>query len=252
MPKAVLRCEKIKSRDGLKSRLSHNQRKGPQPRWVAPSGKHVTHSLKGRKPVKIYNEIIKGLDKKPRKDSVLALELVLSASPEYFRDNPDIWGEYDLDKSKAWADASAAWVAEYFGRENIVSVSWHLDEATPHAHVVIAPVDAEGGKKRLNAKKWTGGPSAMRKMQDSYAQSVAELGIERGTSKQISHATHLHHREWYRKQHQLEQQLAAVRQHNIELVRYNHQLIDDLASAKHEISVLQSAQSEEQDSNFNP
>jgi prefoldin subunit 5 len=52
-------------------------------------------------------------------------------------------------------ERSIDWMAERYGRENLLAAEIHLDEGTPHAHIWIAPVihDDETGFDRLCAKE---------------------------------------------------------------------------------------------------
>lgn len=52
-------------------------------------------------------------------------------------------------------ERSVDWMAERYGRENLLAAELHLDEGTPHAHIWIAPVihDDETGFDRLCAKE---------------------------------------------------------------------------------------------------
>lgn len=52
-------------------------------------------------------------------------------------------------------ERSVDWMAERYGRENLLAAELHLDEGTPHAHIWVAPVihDDETGFDRLCAKE---------------------------------------------------------------------------------------------------
>lgn len=52
-------------------------------------------------------------------------------------------------------ERSIDWMAERYGRENLLAADVHLDEGTPHAHIWVAPVihDDETGYDRLCAKE---------------------------------------------------------------------------------------------------
>ncbi|WP_323807498.1 plasmid recombination protein [Klebsiella michiganensis] len=65
------------------------------------------------------------LPEKRRKDAVLAIEYVLSASPEW-------WINADSGRKTDFYQSSMDWLAEKYGRENILVSSIHLDEKTPH------------------------------------------------------------------------------------------------------------------------
>ncbi|MGB7247343.1 MAG: MobV family relaxase, partial [Phormidesmis sp.] len=113
----------------------------------------------------------------PRQSAVLAFEMMLSASPEYFRpDTPSEAGEWDLKKLEAWEALSAQWLKERYG-DNIVRATFHRDEATPHIHAVIVPLNEKG---HINAKEYIGGRANLVALQDSYAAAMKPLGLSRG------------------------------------------------------------------------
>lgn len=126
---------------------------------------------------------------KVRSNAVRAIELVLTASPEAFK-QPD----FDLAK---WRNASLKWCGREFGNQNVVQAALHLDEQTPHLHVVVIPeammretrgrrpksaakAAASPEKPTLAAHKWLDGPAALSAMQDRYAGAMAPFGLVRG------------------------------------------------------------------------
>jgi len=118
---------------------------------------------------------------KLRKNGVLALEYVMSFSPEYLRD--DVTGKYRKDaKSRylRWLKASKNWLEETYGERVMSSIS-HFCETTPHLHVCILPLNiSKNGKNTLNARGITGGAQKLREIHDSYANAVKHLGLKRG------------------------------------------------------------------------
>ncbi len=112
-----------------------------------------------------------------RKNAVLAVEVLLSASPKYFREGrEEQYGVYDADKLQAWRAAMEPWIAEKF--PHAVSIVLHLDEATPHYQIIDIPLDEKTG--RLNARGKYGGGGLLSKWQDEAAKAVEHLGIKRG------------------------------------------------------------------------
>jgi Plasmid recombination enzyme len=125
-------------------------------------------------------------NRKIRTDAVYAVEILLTASPEYFRpDDPSKYGEYQQDKLDGWMAASQKWLEDEYG-DRIVRAELHLDEATPHIHAYLVPVDAQG---QLNCKKIFGGRAKMFAFQDSYAAATKHLGLERGVKESIAEHT---------------------------------------------------------------
>ena len=134
-------------------------------------------------------------NQKIRKNAVLAHEIICTASPEFFRPSePRFFGRYDDETVLEWCNATLDYLTRSYGLK-IVSVVLHLDEATPHIHAVIIPLDDRG---RLNSREVIGGPAGCRRMQDEYAAAVSHLGLKRG--ERGSKATHQEIRKWYASQ----------------------------------------------------
>lgn len=144
---------------------------------------------------------------KPRANAVLALEHLITASPEHFdykkRKTPE--GEIELRGNvKAWnefEEEALKWLEQTYGKKNIVNFTVHKDESSPHIHAIVTPikekVNERSGKRsmKLCAKDWTGGRKAMADLQTSFADQVKHLGLERG--KEFSRAKHTTVKEFY-------------------------------------------------------
>jgi len=118
------------------------------------------------------------LPEKRRKDAVLAVEYVMTASPEWF-------ATATPEQEKAFFQRSVQWLADKYGADRIITASIHRDEATPHLSAFVIPLTKD---KRLSAKEFIGSRDKMRTDQTSYAGRVADLGLERGIEG--SKATH--------------------------------------------------------------
>ncbi|NMX48139.1 plasmid recombination enzyme, partial [Pseudomonas sp. WS 5407] len=118
------------------------------------------------------------LPEKRRKDAVLAVEYVMTASPEWF-------DKATPEQEKEFFQRSLQWLADKYGADRIVTASIHRDEATPHLSAFVVPLTQD---KRLSAKEFIGSRDKMRADQSSYAGGVADLVLERGIEG--SKATH--------------------------------------------------------------
>jgi hypothetical protein len=127
-----------------------------------------------------------------RKDAVLCVEMLLSVSPEYFRSTePERAGYWETDKLERFQWAVQQWLTENY-HDRLLRAELHLDEATPHIHAYIIPIDERG---RLNCKGLFGSREKLRQWQDSYAKALEPLGVERGIRG--SRATHTAIQEYY-------------------------------------------------------
>lgn len=116
-----------------------------------------------------------------RKDAVRYLPHILTGSAERME---EIAGDPGLFKK--WISANLKWSAAEFGKANIVRFVVHLDEKTPHIHLVTVPLTSDG---RLSAKEILGNKTKLRERQTSYAAAMEEFGLKRGRSSDKKHLT---------------------------------------------------------------
>ena len=175
---AVLRIKKLKSWGDIAGSDAHNFRERETPNADAErTPDNVTFAGKAEQD---SVEAIKAAigDQNIRKNAVLAVEVLMSASPEYFRPNDeDKAGKYDLARAWEWGETSAQWLRERYG-DRVIKAVMHLDEATPHLHATLVPLDDKG---KLNCRALFGGSRhTLTELQTDYAKAVEKLGIERG------------------------------------------------------------------------
>jgi hypothetical protein len=131
--------------------------------------------------------------RKIRTDAVYCVELLLSASPSYFRpDCPTNAGYYEPQKLDDWVEATHQWLADEYGNR-IVRAELHLDEATPHIHAYFVPLDDQG---QLRCNHFFDGRQKIHEFQDSYYQTMQLIGLERGIKG--SKAQHQDIKDFYR------------------------------------------------------
>ena len=182
-PYAVLRVDKRKAKamGAIAAASAHQMRQRPTPN-AKPGGPApiVMHLAAGETPYQAARALLEGAERRNR-DTVLCREIVLSASPSYFRPGREhIGGAYDPERVKAWARISLAW-ARRLWPDQLASAVLHLeDEQTPHLHLLAVPRIAkpEGGWK-LNSKALFD-RDKLRALQTSYGEAMAPLGIRRG------------------------------------------------------------------------
>lgn len=138
-----------------------------------------------------------------QKNAVLALEVLMTASPEAFKDP-----SFDFE---GWLDAQIDYLAKQFGAQNITSIVLHLDEETPHVHAIVIPeierIERRGKKPAggqavpkapkpvLSASHWVDGRAKLAALQDDYAAAMSRFGLQRG--KERSGARHTPVSEYY-------------------------------------------------------
>ena len=182
----VLSQLKVKSKKDVKSLWAHNARLYT-PRNSNPEDHYLNEYMIGRESdsyMDIFDRIVKEKNIKvknnptnPQNNSVLMLEYVTKFS----------YGtQIDLE---AWKKQNQKFFEDTFGKENVISMIVHYDEASPHIHTVIIPTVKKKKKYKdgstkeywaLDAKHFTGGYSAINGMVNRYAEYMKPFGLEKG------------------------------------------------------------------------
>lgn len=191
IPKVVFRFAKLKDAGKINAAQCHNTRN----RKTLNANSNVENIIL-KTCDNAYASVIEAIGKQTiRKNAVLAMEIIISASPEYFRpDEPERFGYWENDRLQAWRDVMEPWILEKF--PHAVSIILHLDETTPHYQILDVPLDAKG---KLNARGKFGGDNQadIKRWQDWAAEPVKALGIARGIEG--STAKHEHIQSYYAK-----------------------------------------------------
>lgn len=115
------------------------------------------------------NNEIKATGAKTRSNSVLALDTIYTASPDFFQ------GKTNQQNDDFFKDC-LQFHQEHFG--HIISAVIHYDETTPHLHIISVPLTKDG---RLSARDVIGNKAKMSKTQDAFFEQVGRgYGLERG------------------------------------------------------------------------
>ena len=149
-----------------------------------------------------------GLTRKIGNNQVRAIRILLTGTHE---DMERITNDGRLDE---WCSDNLKYLADTFGKENIVSAVLHMDEQTPHIHATLVPI-VKGERKRRKKeeqvkKRYRKKPTDIARLctddimtrtklksyQDTYAQSMSGYGLQRGIDG--SEARHITTRQYYR------------------------------------------------------
>lgn len=184
---AIIHMQKMKSL-AIKGMQIHNQReKESQTNGdIDPKKLHLNYDLvNGDYDInykeKIETRIQEGVTtgKTIRKDAVKLASFLVTSDKDFF-------DQLDPREEKRFFEESYEFLAEKYGRENIVYAMVHKDEKTPHMHVGFVPITEDG---RLSAKEFFGGRQFLRDLQDEFHKHVKEKGfdLERGVSSDKKH-----------------------------------------------------------------
>ena len=169
---AILRTQKLKATGAVWRSLKHAFREQPTPNADPERAANNAH-LGASSAREAMEKVRARLPDKRRKDAVLAIEYLITASPEAMQ-------AMDARGRDAYFNDALKWLRERHGGANVVYAGIHRDESTPHMYAYVVPLDEATG--RLNARKWLGGhASVLSEMQTDFAEKVgARHGLERG------------------------------------------------------------------------
>lgn len=191
---AILRTQKLKSGTAVRRSLLHAFREQPTPNADIEHTADNTHigAASSAEALDRFNARLATVGT-VRKNAVLAIEYLVTASPEAMhgktREQQDAYFRDTLD-----------WLKAKHGTENVLYAGVHRDESTPHLYAYVVPIDARG---KLNCRAFLGGAGALREMQTDFSARVGERhGLRRGVEK--SRAKHQTVRAFYGRLAQLE------------------------------------------------
>lgn len=174
----ILRAEKLTSFGSIKGSAMHTFREIPTPNADA-SRTPLNKTFGAQDAAAVCAAIEARLPAKRRKDAVLAIEYLVTASPEWFRTAP-------TKQQNAYFGAAVRWLEARHGKANIVCVNMQLDETSPHLVAYVVPLTKDG---RLSAKDFLGGRKVLSEMQTDFAEKIGKpVGLQRGVEG--SKATH--------------------------------------------------------------
>ena len=111
------------------------------------------------------------------------VDTLITASPEFFKGKSP-------KEIAAYFQRAADFLIDRVGRENIVSAMVHMDEKTPHLHLVFVPLTKDN---RLCAKEIIGNRANLTKWQDDFHACMVEQypDLERGESASKTGRKHI-------------------------------------------------------------
>lgn len=174
---AIMRAKKLNGMGSVAAALQHCYRDRDTPNADASRTADNEHRA-ATSTDQAMGRLRELLPEKRRKDAVLAVEYVMTASPEW-------WTKADQEQQADFFDQAHKWLADKYGADRIITATIHRDETSPHLSAFVVPLTQDG---RLSAKEFIGNRSKMTADQTSFAKAVEHLGLERGIER--SRATH--------------------------------------------------------------
>ena len=166
----ILRAEKLSEIGNVAGSAKHTFREIPTPNADA-TRTHLNKTWGAQNAAAVCQAIKARLPAKRRKDAVLCIEYLVTASPEWFK-------TASIADQNGYFDKAVKWIEARHGKANVVCVNMQLDEKSPHLVAYVVPLTKDG---RLSAKDFLGGRKVLRDMQTEFWERVAKpVGLQRG------------------------------------------------------------------------
>jgi len=182
MAYSILRVEKIKG-SFITGIQIHNQReKELANKDIDKSKTSLNYDLHNSESVNYNDRFKEIIDSnnitRIRKDAVKAVDILTTSDNEFFK-------SLSKEDTEKYFKKSYEFLANKYGKENIIASVVHLDEKTPHMHTTIVPITQD---KKLSAKELYN-PRTLKVLQTEYHYHLNRSGFEmqRGVTSDRKH-----------------------------------------------------------------
>lgn len=197
MSYAIIRNEKLTRAQAMGAH-KHNERKtkNHSNKNIDSSKTELNYYLKKTELsyIKEFDRIKEKYDLKGqiRSNSNIMCEMVFTSDQKFF-------DEIGYEESKRYFTESYNFICNYknLGEQNIISAVVHMDEDTPHMHLLFIPVvhttDKEGNKiNKVCCRDFWRGKNSYRDLQNAYFKHISEKGfkLERGELVEVTNREH--------------------------------------------------------------
>lgn len=197
MSYAIIRNEKL-TRAQAMGAYKHNERKtkNHSNKNIDSSKTELNYYLKKNELsyIKEFDRIKEKYDLKGqiRSNSNIMCEMVFTSDQKFF-------DEIGYKESKRYFTESYNFICNYknLGEQNIISAVVHMDEDTPHMHLLFIPVvhttDKQGNKiDKVCCRDFWRGKNSYRDLQNAYFKHISEKGfkLERGELVEVTNREH--------------------------------------------------------------
>lgn len=197
MSYAIIRNEKL-TRAQAMGAYKHNERKtkNHSNKNIDSSRTELNYYLKKNELsyIKEFDRIKKKYNLKGqiRSNSNIICEMVFTSDQKFF-------DEIGYEESKRYFTESYNFICNYknLGKQNIISAVVHMDEDTPHMHLLFIPVvhttDKQGNKiDKVCCRDFWRGKNSYRDLQNAYFKHISEkdFKLERGELVEVTNREH--------------------------------------------------------------
>lgn len=205
---AIIHMQKFQISD-VQGIQKHNQRQGKSKSNldIDYSKSEQNYDLLNQQKIRyestIKQEISERVKRKPRANSVVLSEFVVTASPDYMH-------SLSLEEQKRYFESSLNFIQKRYGKQNTLYAMVHMDEATPHMHIGVMPITEDN---RLSAKDMFT-RKELTSLQQDFPMEMREKGfdVERGEGSEKKHLSPQAFKEKQDLQVEVEQ-LSNVKKH---------------------------------------
>ena len=205
MSYAIIRNEKL-TRVQSMGAYKHNERKtkNHSNKNIDSSKTELNYYLKKNELsyIKEFDKIKEKYDLKGqiRSNSNIMCEMVFTSDQKFF-------DKIGYEENKRYFEESYKFICEYknLGKQNIISAVVHMDEDTPHMHLLFIPVvhtiDKQGNKiDKVCCRDFWKGKNSYRDLQNAYFKHISEKGfkLERGELVEVTNREHYSVQEYKR------------------------------------------------------
>ena len=187
MSYAIMRFQKCAA-GGVPARNRHNERLKSEYKSnpkIDPNRSRLNYHLvePNGKYKQRYTEMIEQAGCRTRANSVVMVETMLTASPEFI-------SKLNPEEQRQYFERAAAFLYNRIGKEHVISAIVHMDETSPHMHLCFCPITKDG---RLSAKDILGNRARMSEWQDDFYEYMHGFypELERGLPSAITHRKHI-------------------------------------------------------------
>lgn len=186
MSYVVCHVKKFKSND-VKGMQIHNQRESENSinKDIDSSRTNLNYDLHNQNQIN-YNKRVKEIleegykgNRAIRKDATVMTGTIVSSDREFFN-------RLNSEQTKLFFETSYNYFKNFYGEKNIIAAQVHLDETTPHMHIMAVPLKEDG---RLSAKTMITRES-LRRFQSELPKLLQEKGFEINRGIENSKANH--------------------------------------------------------------
>lgn len=205
MSYAIIRNEKL-TRVQAMGAYKHNERKtrNHSNKNINSTKTELNYYLKKNELsyIKEFDKIKEKYDLKGqiRSNSNIMCEMVFTSDQKFF-------DKIGYEESKRYFEESYKFIYEYknLGEQNIISAVVHMDEDTPHMHLLFIPVihttDKQGNKiDKVCCRDFWKGKNSYRDLQNAYFKHISGKGfkLERGELVEVTNREHYSVQEYKR------------------------------------------------------